>query len=53
MYDSLFSFKVDTPQVWYDPLTWNIIHASLPHDFSIPDPRFVKILRTAIDTDSK
>ena len=47
MYDSLFKFKVNTPQVWYDPLVWNIIYAALPHDYTMPDPKFVNILRTA------
>lgn len=47
MYDSLFSFKVDTPQVWYDPLVWNIFYAARPSDYTIPDSKFVNILRTA------
>ena len=47
MYDSLFPFKVNTPQVWYDPLVWNIIYAALPHDYTMPDPKFEDILHYA------
>lgn len=46
MYDSLFSFTVNTPQVWYDPLVWNIIYAALPTGYTMPDPAFMNILRT-------
>lgn len=40
MYDSVFSFKVDTPEIWPDPLVWNIIYAAVPAEYSIPDPEF-------------
>lgn len=47
MYDSLFTFTVDTPQVSYDPDVWNIIYAALPSDYTIPDPEFLNFLRKA------
>ncbi|WP_110927968.1 hypothetical protein [Bacillus massiliglaciei] len=48
MYDSMFSFQVDTPQVWYDPLIWNIFYASVPAGYSIPDMKFITVLSTGI-----
>jgi hypothetical protein len=41
MYDSLFSFQVDTPNIWPDPIVWNIIYAAVPPEYSIPDPEFI------------
>ena len=38
---------MNTPQVWYDPLVWNIIYAAIPTDYTLPDPRFLNILRAA------
>ncbi len=48
MYESLFSCKVDTPQVWIDPLVWNIFYAAVPSEYSIPDSKFVNILSTNV-----
>jgi hypothetical protein len=44
MYDSLFTFKVDTPHVRPDPLVWDVICAAVPPDYSIPDPEFTNEL---------
>jgi chromosome segregation ATPase len=44
MYDSLFSFKVETPHVWPDPLVWNIVYAAVPPEYAIPDPDFTNEL---------
>ncbi|MGM0923026.1 MAG: hypothetical protein ACQEWW_17735, partial [Bacillota bacterium] len=48
MYESLFSCKVDTPQVWIDPLVWNIVYAAVPSDYTIPDSKFVNSLSTHV-----
>ncbi|GAX91995.1 hypothetical protein [Effusibacillus lacus] len=44
LYNSLFSFEAETPNVWMDPLTWNIVYAAVPTGYSIPDPAFINVL---------
>ncbi|MFC4765825.1 hypothetical protein [Effusibacillus consociatus] len=44
LYDSIFGFQVDTPNVWPDPTVWNIVYAAVPADYTIPDPVFINEL---------
>ena len=52
VYDALFPESETTPDIVPDPTVWDVVYASVPENYSIPDADFAAYLAASLEDDA-